>query len=173
MGGAYDTSETSSKNSPTTPVLRKPQKCEFCKQEVQYLGHIISGEGVQIDPQKISVILQWPIPKSLKALRGFLDLTSYYRRFIHNYGRMARPLTQLLKKGNFAWTEESKRAMQQLQTAITTAHVLMMPNFSQPFCIECDASGTGLGAVLSQKPIAFFSKALAKTSLANLCIRRN
>jgi len=64
-----------------------------------------------MDPKKISVILQWPVPKSLKALRKFLGLTGYYRRFIYNYGRMARPLTQLLKKGNFVWTAESTTAM--------------------------------------------------------------
>jgi len=102
-----------------------------------------------MDPQKISVIMQWPTPKSLKALSGFLSLTGYYRRFIHNYGRMAKPLTQLLKKGNFVWTEESTNAMQQLKNVVTNALVLMMPDFSQPFCIECDASSTGLGAVLS------------------------
>ena len=143
------------------------KKCEFGKQEVQYLGHIISGQGVQMDPQKVSVILQWVAPKSLKALRGFLGLTGYYRRFIYNYGRLARPLTQLLKKGNFGWTAESMEAMQQLKTAVTTAPVLRMPDFSQPFCIECDASGTGLGAMLSQEKqrIVFFSKALAETSL--------
>jgi len=99
-----------------------------------------------MDPLQISEIMQWPTPKSLKALRGFLGLTGYYRRFILNYGRMARPLTQLLKKGNFEWTEESTNAMQQLKNAVSNAPMLMMPDFSQPFCIECDALGTGLGA---------------------------
>jgi len=96
------------------------KKCELGKQEVQYLGHIISRQGVQMDPHKVSVILQRATPKSLKALRGFIGLTEYYRRFIYNYGHLARPLTQLLKKGNFGWTTESMKAMQQLKTAVTT-----------------------------------------------------
>jgi len=135
------------------------KKCDFGKREVQYLGHIISGQGVPMDPQKIATILQWPIPKSLKALRGFLGLTGYFRRFIYDYGKMARPLTQLLKNGSFVWTTESTEALHKLKTTITTAPVLKMPNFSQAFYIECDVSGTGLGAVLSQhkQPIAFFS----------------
>jgi len=83
------------------------KKCEFGEREVQYLGHVILGEGVQMDPHNISAIMQWPTPKSVKALRGFLGLTGYYIRFIHNYGRTARPLTQLLKKGKFEWTEDS------------------------------------------------------------------
>jgi len=143
------------------------KKCDFGQREIQYLGHLISGQGVQMEPQKISVILQWPIPKSLKALRGFLGLTGYYRRFVYNYGKMARPLTQLLKKGSFSWTVESTEALHKLKAAVTTASVLKLPDFSQDFCIECDASWIGLGPMLSQnkQPIAFFSKALAETSL--------
>jgi len=72
------------------PFYANHKKCDFGQREVQYLGHVISGQGVQMDPQKISTILQWPIPKSLKALRGFLGLTGYYRRFVYNYGKMAR-----------------------------------------------------------------------------------
>nr|KYP38718.1 hypothetical protein KK1_040018 [Cajanus cajan] len=79
------------------------KRYSFGKTKVGYLGHI-SKKGVSMDPQKIEAILQWPIPKSIKALRGFLGLPSYYRRFICNYGKVARPLTILLKKGNFIWT---------------------------------------------------------------------
>nr|KYP35909.1 Retrovirus-related Pol polyprotein from transposon 297 family [Cajanus cajan] len=147
--------------------LANLKKCEFGKTELSYLGHIVSKAGVSMDPQKVEAILQWPIPKSIKALRGFLGLTGYYRCFICNYGKIARPLTNLLKKGNFAWKEDSTLAFRLLQQAVTSAPVLAMPDFSQPFSIECDASGKGIGAVLTQnkRPIAFFSKALGEASL--------
>ena len=143
------------------------KKCELGRREVQYLGHIILGKGVQMDPKKIEDILRWLVPKTVKALRGFLGLTGYYIRFIYNYGKIARPLAQLLKKGSFVWGKESSQAMQQLQQAITSAPVLMLLNFNQPFCVECDASGKGIGVVLLQnkKPIAFFSKALVDSSI--------
>jgi len=143
------------------------KKCEFGRQEVKYLGHVISKKGVEMDQDKLAAIHQWPLPKNLKALRGFLGLTGYYRRFIRDYGKVAKPLTRLLKKGCFCWNEESTKAMEALKKAITTAPVLKLPDFSQPFSIECDASGSGLGAVLTQdkRPIAFFSKGLSDTSL--------
>ena len=144
------------------------KKWEFGRREVHYLGHVVSREGVKMDPQKVAAIEQWPTPKNIKALRGFLGLTGYYRRFIQDYGKIARPLTQLLNKGGFGWIDESTRAMDKLKRAMTSASVLILPDFNGPFYIECDALDKGIGVVLSQnkRPIAFFSKALAEASLA-------
>lgn len=96
-------------------------------------------------------------------MRGFLGLVGYYRRFIKDYGTIAALLTKLLRKEAFFWTEEATAAFQALQRALTTAHVLQLPDFAQPFVVECDASGTGFGAVLHQGggPIAFFSRQIA------------
>ncbi|KOM30936.1 hypothetical protein LR48_Vigan01g049100 [Vigna angularis] len=127
------------------------KKCEFGQTHVKYLGHIISQRGVEMDDEKIKAVVDWERPKSVKSLRGFLGLSGYYRRFIRDYGKIARPLTELLKKGGFAWNGRAEEAWQTLKTAVTTAPVLSLPDFQQPFHIECDASGTGVGVVLMQK----------------------
>jgi hypothetical protein len=105
-------------------------------------------------------MLDWPKPVSLKSLRGFLGLTGFYRRFIRDYAKLASPLTALLKKGQFQWNSDADTAFIALQTAMTQAPVLALPNFNIPFIIETDASGSGMGAVLLQNkhPIAYFSK---------------
>lgn len=143
-------------------LYAKESKCTFGAPQVDYLGHIISGEGVATDPAKIAAVAEWKSPVSVTQLRSFLGLTGYYRRFIKNYGSICRPLYDMLKKGAFQWSATQETAFQQLKTAVTTAPVLALPNFAEPFTIETDASGTGLGAVLMQngKVIAYYSSAL-------------
>lgn len=148
--------------------VANPKKSEFGRTHIRYLGHIISENGVEMDGEKVEAIIGWEEPKNIKALRGFLGLTVYYWRFVRNYGKLARPLTDMLKKGNFAWTNSAREAMEKLKIAITTAPVLALPDFTQPFHVECDASGVGVGVVLTQnrRPIAFFSKALSEGTLS-------
>ena len=134
---------------------------------MSYLGHVISQAGVSTDPSKVQAVLQWPIPANVKELRGFLGLAGYYRKFVKNFGIIVKTLTELLRKGAlFIWTKDHQVAFHTLQQALSSAPVLALPDFSLPFAIETDASGTGIGAVLMQKgnPLAYLSKSLGPRS---------
>ena len=152
-------------------------KCTFAQPSITYSGHIITAHGVGPDPKKIAAMTNWPRPKNIKQLRGFLGLAGFYCKFIQHYASIAHALTELLKKDLFLWSEEAEMAFVSLKQAMTKALVLALPNFEQDFMIDTDTSGLGMGAVLSQNrhPITFFSKKfcpkllLASTYVRELC----
>ena len=129
---------------------------------MDYLGHIVSGQGVSMDKDKVQTVLDWPTLVNIKQLRGFLGLTRYYRKFIKSYVVITTPLTNLLMKDKFLWGVDADEAFNKLKNVITQAPVLTLPDFSKPFTLEIDASEIGVGVVLSQMqhPIAYFSKKL-------------
>ncbi|KAK1683724.1 hypothetical protein QYE76_044572 [Lolium multiflorum] len=145
----------------------KRSKCSFGTTSVAYLGHVITAEGVAMDADKVAAVATWPTPQSPRALRGFLGLAGYYRKYIRDFGLIAAPLTRLLRRDAFAWDTEATEAFQALQRALTTGPVLQMPDFDLPFVVDCDASGIGFGAVLHQGegPLAFFSRPFATRHL--------
>ncbi|PNX92970.1 Ty3/gypsy retrotransposon protein, partial [Trifolium pratense] len=138
----------------------KQSKCLLAQRRLEYLGHVVSAGGVCPEPSKIQAILDWPLPTNITALRGFLGLTGFYRKFIQRYASIASPLTSLLRKDSFHWNPEATIAFNALKLAMTSAPTLALPDFSKPFILETDASGIAMGAVLMQDshPIAFFSK---------------
>ena len=117
---------------------------------MDYLGHKISKEGVQVDPSKIKEIMEWPKPDNISKLMGFLGLTGYYQIFVNNYAHKTTPLTNLLKKNSFQWNSEAKKCFETLKCITSSTPVLAMPYFTKPFVVECDTSSFELGAVLMQ-----------------------
>jgi len=106
-------------------------------------------KGVEPVPAKVQAIQQWPTPSSSKALRSFLGLAGFYQKFIHGYASITVPLTNLLARDSFTWSTEAQTTFNDLKAALTTALVLMLPDFTLPFTVETDASGVGMGAMLS------------------------
>jgi transposase InsO family protein len=143
-------------------LFAKLSKCNFCQTELKYLGHIIGEKGLQVDPDKVKVIEEWPDPKNAIDVRKFLGLANYFRKFIQNYSMVAAPLTQLTGKGAWKWGEEQQEAFRSLKSALLSSPILTMPDVQKPFTVVCDASDYGVGAVLLQegKAVAFYSKKL-------------
>jgi hypothetical protein len=127
--------------------------------EVLYLGHIIREKGVQVHQDKIIAIREWPTPKTLTKLRGFLGLCTYYRKFVKGFSQVCAPLTNLTKNGSFKWSDEAQAMMEKTKEVMSTFLVLALPDVCIPFTLECDTSGEGIGAVLMQNrhPIAYES----------------
>ena len=156
----------------------KPRKCQlFCK-EVEYLGHIMSADGVKTDPKKTEAIRDWPIPKTVTDVRSFVGLCSYYRRFIKDYSEIAKPLHRLTEKGQvFEWSESCEVAFNKLKECLYQSPPLAHPDFKKAFILDTDASDVGIGAVLSQvidgqeRVITYASKSLSKTE-RKYCVTR-
>ena len=130
----------------------KPSKCCLARAEVGFLGHVVSGQGILPDPDKLRAIQDIPPPTSVQALHSFLGLASYYRRFVKGFANIAAPLHHLLVKGaKWEWSADCNHAFQELKHHLTRAPTVAYPDFSLPFCLYTDASNEGLGAVLSQK----------------------
>ena len=146
-----------------------PQKCQFFKNEVTYLGHHISEKGVQPDKTKYSVISNYPIPKNADDVRRFVAFCNYYRRFIKNFAEITHPLNKLLRKNTpFNWTNECELSFYNLKTKLISPQILQFPDYTKEFVILTDASKIACGAVLAQRhdgfelPVAFASKAFTK-----------
>jgi hypothetical protein len=146
-------------------IYAKLNKCEFWLKEVSFIGHIISGGEISVDPSKIKDVLSWNTPQNVSDIRSFLGLAGYYRRFIEGFSKISKPMTELLAKCNtFEWTPRRETSFQELKKRLTTTPVLTMPNMEKPFSIYCDASGQGLGCVLMQDGhvVAYASTKLRK-----------
>jgi len=151
-------------------LFLRPEKCEFCKERIEYLGLVISENEVSMDPVKVVGVREWPTPENKTDIQAFLGFVNFYRRFIQDFSTKARPLFDLTcSEQVWTWSGKEQTAFEDLKMAVTTAPVLMSPQDSEPFRVEADSSDFATGAVLSQQsttdgkwhPIAFYSKSLS------------
>jgi hypothetical protein len=145
----------------------KPTKCHFLKKEVEYLGHIVTQEGYKPNPNKIEIVKNYPQPKKAKDIRAFLGLAGFYRKFVPNFSKISQPLTELTKNNVvFKWTELQQQAFEVLKHALVTPPILKYPCLNKEFILNTDASGTAIGAILTQKydgiehPVCYASRTL-------------
>ncbi|GJY36214.1 reverse transcriptase domain-containing protein [Tanacetum coccineum] len=144
-------------------LYAKFSKCEFWLREVQFLRHVINGNGIHVNPSKIEAVKNWKAPRTLTEVRSFLGLAGYYRRFIEKFSKIAKSLTILTQKSKtFDWGEEHELAFQTLKDKLCNVPILALPDGPEDFVVYCDASGIGLGCVLIQrgKLIAYASRQL-------------
>ena len=152
-------------------LYAKPEKCELERQDIQFLGLIISVERIKMDPQKVSGILDWPAPKDKKGVQRFVGFANFYRKFIRGFSSIIAPITSLTKQASrFQWSPEAQSAFEKLKDLFISASILRHPDASLPYILEVDASETAVGAILSQRqgpkallhPVAFFSRKLSE-----------
>ncbi|GJV39807.1 putative reverse transcriptase domain-containing protein, partial [Tanacetum coccineum] len=144
-------------------LYAKFSKCEFWLQEVQFLGHVVNQNGIHIDPSKIEMVKNWKAPTTPSEIQSFLGLVGYYRRFIVNFSKIAKPLTSLTQKNKkYEWGMEQEEAFQTLKDNLCNAPILSLPDGIKDFVVYCDASNQGLSCVLMQrgKVIAYASRQL-------------
>ncbi|GKA98540.1 putative reverse transcriptase domain-containing protein [Tanacetum coccineum] len=133
-------------------LFAKFSKCEFWLQEVHFLGHVVNSDGIHVDPSKIEAVKNWKVPKTPSEIRSFLGLAGYYRRFIANFSKVAKPLTSLTQKNQkYEWGKEQEEAFQTLKDNLCNAPILSLPEGSEDFVVYCDASNQGFGCVLMQR----------------------
>jgi hypothetical protein len=152
-------------------LYAKFNKCEFWLDTVAFLGHVISKDGIQVDPTKVEVVANWKQPEKVTEIRSFLRLAEYYRRFIKGFSTFATPMTRLLRKDvPFEWNRKCERSFQELKQSLMTTLVLSLPKEGKPYALYTDASKEGLGAVLmnDRKVIAYASRKL-KPYEVNYC----
>jgi len=144
-------------------LYRKLSKCEFWLDEVQFLGHVISTQGIVVDPTKIEMVVKWERPQTVTEVRSFLGLAGYYRRFGEGFSKRVSLLTQLTRKDQpFPWTDECETCFEDMKRRLTTAPMLVIPDLTKTFKVYCDASYMGMGCVLMQgkRPVAYASRQL-------------
>ncbi|GJX49757.1 putative reverse transcriptase domain-containing protein, partial [Tanacetum coccineum] len=165
--GRRDTTRTGVLREGTLQMRELVQKLMSCKsfwlQEVQFLGHVVNRDGIHVDPSKVESVKNWKTPEWSTKIRSFLGLAGYYRRFIENFSKIAKPLTLLTQKNKmYVWGDKQDEAFQILQEKLCNAHVLALPDRPNDFVVYYDASKQGFGCVLMQqgKVIAYVPRQL-------------
>ena len=156
----------------------KPSKCNVLQRQVTFLGHVMSADGIATDPQKIQAVAEWPVPTSIREVRAFVGLASYYRRFVKGFAEIATPLHSLTKKNaKFVWETEHQEAFERLKRALTEAPVLVTPDDEHQYVLATDASNHAMGAVLSmvvdgeERVVAYASRTFSRCQ-RNYCVTR-
>jgi hypothetical protein len=146
-------------------LYAKFSKCEFWMEKVAFLGHVLSAEGTAVDPSKVESVTKWEQPLNMTDIRSFLGMAGYYRRFIENFSKIAKPMMELLKNNTkFEWSKACERSFQELERRLTTAPMLTLLDIKKDFVVYCDTSRQGLECVLMQegKVVAYASRQLKK-----------